>query len=344
MSNEPVIFKLHKPFVLESGVALPELAIAYHTYGTLNAKRDNVVWVCHALTANSDVADWWPHTVEEGAFLDPSKWYVVCANILGSHYGTTGPLHVNPDTGKPYYSDFPDFTIRDMVSAHKLLASQLGIDRIYALVGSSVGGFQALEWAVDQPERFEKLLLIATDAKASPWTIAIDETQRMAILSDKTYGEEREDAASAGLAAARAIGLLTYRGPEGYNITQQDARDVTIDVPHRACTYQQYQGEKLVRRYNAYSYVSILNAFDTHDVGRGRGGVDAALGHLNCPAIVVGITTDIIFTVPEMKRLAALIPGAEYKEIASSFGHDGFLVEHGQLNEILTPFIERSNG
>lgn len=344
MSNEPVIFKLHKPFVLESGETLPELTIAYHTYGTLNAKRDNVVWVCHALTANSGVADWWPHTVEEGAFLDPSKWYVVCANILGSHYGTTGPLHVNPATGKPYYSNFPAFTIRDVVSAHKLLASQLGIDRIYALVGSSVGGFQALEWAVDEPERFEKLILIATDAKASPWTIAIDETQRMAILSDQTYGEEREDAASAGLAAARAIGLLTYRGPEGYNITQQDAPDATIDTPHRACTYQQYQGEKLVRRYNAYSYVSILNAFDTHDVGRGRGGLETALGRLRCPAIVVGITTDIIFTVPEMKRLASLIPGAEYKEIASSFGHDGFLVEHGQLNEILTPFIERSNG
>ncbi len=223
MSSEPVIIRSHHPFRLESGYELPELTIAYHSYGKLNAARDNVVWVCHALTANSDVADWWPHTVEAGAFLDPDKWYVVCANILGSHYGTTGPLHINPETGKPFYGDFPRFTIGDMVAAHRVLADMLGIGHIHALVGSSVGGFQALEWAAQEPGRFGKLILIATDAKASPWTIAIDETQRMAIKSDATYGEPRPDAGLAGLAAARAIGLLTYRGPEGYNITQQDA-------------------------------------------------------------------------------------------------------------------------
>ena len=326
------------PFPLELGGELPELTIAYHTYGTLNSSHDNVVWVCHALTANSDVADWWPHTVEGGCFLDPNKWFVVCANILGSHYGTTGPLSVNPNTGKPYYTDFPRFTIRDMAHAHALLADSLGIGRIHALVGSSVGGFQATEWAVEEPSRFDKLILIATDAKASPWTIAIDETQRMAILADKTYGEHRPDAAMAGLAAARAIGLLTYRGPDGYNITQQNPSD-QLPQTHRACSYQQYQGEKLCRRYNAYSYVAILDAFDTHNVGRGRGGVDNALQRITASTIVIGLTTDIIFTPPEMRQLAARIPGAVYREISSPFGHDGFLVEHSQLNEILTPFM-----
>ena len=326
------------PFPLELGGELPELTIAYHTYGTLNSSHDNVVWVCHALTANSDVADWWPHTVEGGCFLDPNKWFVVCANILGSHYGTTGPLSVNPNTGKPYYNDFPRFTIRDMAHAHALLADSLGIGRIHALVGSSVGGFQATEWAVEEPSRFDKLILIATDAKASPWTIAIDETQRMAILADKTYGEHRPDAAMAGLAAARAIGLLTYRGADGYNITQQNPSD-QLPQTHRACSYQQYQGEKLCRRYNAYSYVAILDAFDTHNVGRGRGGVDNALQRITASTIVIGLTTDIIFTPPEMRQLAARIPGAVYREISSPFGHDGFLVEHSQLNEILTPFM-----
>lgn len=196
-----------------------------------------------------------------------------------------------------------------------------------------------MEWAALEPERFGRLVLIATDAKASPWTIAVDETQRMAIKADPTFGEERDDAGLAGLAAARAIGLLTYRGPEGYNLSQQDAADAPDDAPHRACTYQRYQGEKLIRRYNAYSYVAILDAFDTHDVGRGRGGVEKALAAVKCPALVVGITTDIIFTVPEMKRLADLLPNARYREIASPFGHDGFLVEYKQLNEILTPFI-----
>ena len=327
------------PFALELGGCLPQLDIAYHTYGRLNGRRDNVVWVCHALTANSDVADWWPHTVEQGCFLDPERWFVVCANILGSHYGTTGPLSENPATGEPYYGSFPAFTIRDMVKAHRMLADALGIDGIHALVGSSVGGFQAIEWAVQQPGRFRRLVLIATDAKASPWTIAIDETQRMAIEADPTYGEPRPDAGMAGLAAARAIGLLTYRGGSGYNITQQDATD-DYTVPHRACTYQRYQGSKLVGRFDAYSYMAILDTFDTHNVGRGRGTLRDALARITAPTLVVGLGTDIIFTPGEMQTLASMIPGAEYRQIESPFGHDGFLVEADRLNEILHPFIE----
>ena len=329
-------FKSDKAFELESGEKLENLEIAYHTFGTLNERRDNVVWVCHALTANSDVADWWPHTVEKGCFLDPDKWFVVCANIIGSCYGTTGPLSENPATGEPYYTDFPKITIRDMVNAHILLADALGLDRIHTLVGSSVGGFQAVEWAVMQPDRFKRLILIATAPKASPWSIALDETQRMAIHADTTYGERRNDAGMAGLATARAIGLLSYRGPWGYNRTQQDPETDRIPETHRACTYQQYQGEKLCRRYNAYSYMTILDAFDTHDAGRGRGGVEKALASIKAKTTVVGITTDIIFLPEEMRQLTAMIPGARYFEIESPFGHDGFLVEHEQLNRLLS--------
>lgn len=330
-----------RSFRLESGVELPRLEIAYNTYGTMNSDRSNVVWVCHALTANSDVADWWPHTIETGCFLDPAKWFVVCANILGSHYGTTGPLSVNPATGAPYYGDFPDFTIRDMVAVHRVLADALGIGRIHALVGSSVGGFQAVEWAVDEPERFDKLVLIATAPVATPWAIAIDETQRMAIEADPTYGERRPDAAMAGLAAARAIGLLTYRGGEGYNLTQRESEPGKLlpRAAHRPCSYQQYQGLKLCRRYNAYSYVKILDAFDTHDVGRSRGGLEKALSRISAQTMTVGITTDMIFPPAEMRRLAAAIPEAAYEELASDFGHDGFLVEHQRLNDILTKFL-----
>ena len=327
------------PFELGMGGCLDGIDVAYHTFGTLNADASNVVWVCHALTANSDVADWWPHTVQQGCFLDPDKWFVVCANILGSCYGTTGPTSVNPATGRPWYGDFPRLTMRDVVRAHIALADRLGIKRVHTLVGSSVGGFQALEWAVMQPWRFDNMVLIATAPKASPWTIAIDETQRMAIMSDRTYGEPRDDAGAAGLAAARALGLLTYRGSHGYNITQQDPEGYTPDRPHRACTYQQHQGDKLVKRFNAYSYVTILDTFDTHDIGRGRGGVEAALATITARTMVIGLSTDIIFTPDEMRWLAAAIPGAQYREIDSLFGHDGFLVEHGQLNDILNPFI-----
>lgn len=333
------IYRHNQPFELERGGILPELTIAFSTYGKLNAAHDNVIWVCHALTADSDVASWWPHTVEAGKFLDPAEHFIICANILGSHYGTTGPLHVNPATGRPYYRDFPPFTIRDMVHAHRLLADALGIGTIDTLIGSSVGGFQAVEWAVEEPQRIRKLILIATAAKASPWSIAIDETQRMAIEADASFGEPRDDAAMAGLAAARAIGLLSYRGSRGYNLTQQDREE--MPARHRASTYQQYQGEKLCRRYNAYSYYAILNAFDTHDAGRGRGGVAAALARIRARTLVVGITTDLIFTPGEMRELHAMIPGSRYHEIDSPFGHDGFLVEHEQLNDLLRPFMEQ---
>lgn len=325
------------PFTLESGEQLKKLRIAYSTYGTLSEAKDNVVWVCHALTANSDVRDWWPNIVEEDAILDPREYFVICANFLGSPYGTTAPLHENPDSGEPYYLDFPKYTIRDIVSAHKILADFLEIGHIDVILGCSVGGFQALEWAVDEPDRFNKLILVATDAKATPWSIAINETMRMAIEGDPTFGERREDAGMAGLATARALALLTYRGPHGYNLTQQNPDDRMTD--HRASSYQRYQGDKLCKRYNAYSYYAILNAFDTHDIGRGRGGTDVALKQIKAKSYVIGITTDILFPPNEMQDLCSRIDGAEYSQIESLFGHDGFLVEHEMFNRLLQPIM-----
>ena len=171
------------PFRLECGAAIP-LRIAYHTYGTFTG--DNALWVCHALTANSEVADWWPHTVEAGKFLDPARWFTVCANIVGSCYGTTGPASPDPATGKPYYGAFPPVTVRDMARANLLLADHLGIAHARAVIGSSIGGFQALEMALERPGFARKLILIATAARAQPWTIAADEAQRMALeIGDK---------------------------------------------------------------------------------------------------------------------------------------------------------------
>lgn len=333
-------FNYLEKFPLERGGDLPGITIAYHTFGKLNQNRDNCIWVCHALTANSDVDDWWPNTVVENGFLDHDKYFIVCANIIGSCYGSTGPLSNNPVTGEPYYDSFPKLTIRDMVKAHILLADHLKIGSIFSLIGSSVGGFQALEWAVMQPDRFQSMVLIATAPYASPWTIAIDETQRMAIFADKSYGEKSKDAAKDGLAAARAIGLLTYRGGKGYNLTQQDNNDQqSVPDYHRACSYQRHQGDKLVNRFDAYSYVTILDAFDTHNIGRGRNGIQEALKALKMPVLVIGITTDIIFSPEEMKELAGMIPDSLYKEIQSEFGHDGFLVEHKILNEIINGFF-----
>ncbi|MCL2562244.1 MAG: homoserine O-acetyltransferase [Rikenellaceae bacterium] len=337
----PLKYYIHDgPFELECGGVLPELTIAYHTYGHFTG--DNAVWVCHALTANSDVADWWPHTVEAGRFLDPAHRFVVCANIIGSHYGTTGPLHINPATGDAWYGGFPFVTIRDMARAHLLLARHLGVERVQAAIGSSIGGFQALEMALLAPEFVGRLVLIATSAKTSPWCIAFNESQRMAIEADATWDERAPDAGRAGMMTARSIGLLSYRGSSGYNATQaeRDGEEGRME-DFRAASYQRYQGEKLARRYNAYSYHLITRAFDSHNVGRGRGDVERVLATVSCPTLVVGITTDIIFPVEEQRFLCDRIHGARLEILESEFGHDGFLVEHDKLNTIIKPFIEK---
>lgn len=329
------------PFELESGASLPGLTIAYDTYGTLNANADNVVWVCHALTANSDVADWWPHTVERGRFLDPEKYFIVCANFLGSHYGTTGPLHINPQTGSPWYNDFPPFTIRDIVQAHRLLAHHLGISQVELLVGSSIGGFQCIEWCVIDPTFARHTALIATAECVSPWVSAFNESQRMAIKADKTFGMPSPTAGAEGLAVARSIAMLSYRGEAAYNLTQTDSFFAGELFRRRVHSYQQHQGEKLKNRFNAYSYFRITQAMESHHVGRGRGGIEKALATILAKCLVVAISSDILFPPESHSVMVENIPNVEYKVIDSSFGHDGFLVESDKLDRIIQSFLNK---
>ena len=330
----------NSPVELESGEILPEVVIAYDTFGTLSEAKDNVIWVCHALTANSDVKDWWPNTVEEGRFLDPNKYFIVCANFLGSHYGTTSPLSINPTTGEKWYYDFPRITVRDMVTCHRLLAKHLGIDRVKLLIGSSIGGFQCMEWAVTEPDFMENLALIATTTNTEPWAAAFNESQRMAIRADGTWGQLRDDAGLDGMAVARSIALISYRGAPAYNATQQD-RDNPTDAAfeRRAHTYQQHQGEKLRRRFNAFSYYRMTETVDSHNIGRGRGSVADALRQIKARTLVVAISSDILFPVKAHIPMRQYIPDVEYHLIESSFGHDGFLVEHEKLNNIITNFM-----
>lgn len=325
---------------LESGAVLPEVDITYDTFGTLNAAKDNVIWVCHALTANSDVADWWPHTVEEGRFLDPTRYFIVCANFLGSHYGTTSPLSVNPTTGEKYYYDFPQITVRDMVKCHQLLAKHLGIERVKLLIGSSIGGFQCMEWAISEPKFMEAVALIATTTCTEPWAAAFNESQRMAIRTDKTWGELRDDAGIDGMAVARSIALISYRGGAAYNATQQDENPTEASFTRRAHSYQQYQGEKLRRRFNAMSYYRLSEAVDSHNIARGRGSIAEALSKIEARALVVAISSDILFPPEAHVPMREHIRDVEYHLIESEFGHDGFLVEHEKLNTIIQNFIK----
>lgn len=334
------IYRYEKEFELESGEVLPSLEIAYDTYGRMNADKSNVIWVCHALTANSDVADWWPHTVESGCFLDPDKYFTVCANFLGSHYGTTGPLSIHPATGEPWYGDFPKITVRDMVHAHQLLAEHLGIERVKLLIGSSIGGFQSLEWSVMQPDFAEHAAFIATTPCTKPWAAAFNESQRMAIENDATFGERSAEAGLNGMAVARSIALMSYRGGIAYDKTQEDENPDEAGFVRRVHSYQRYQGEKLRRRFNAYSYYRLSQAVDSHNLARGRGDMEEILKGIRSKTLVVAITSDILFPPADHEILVRNIPDVEYHLIDSDFGHDGFLVEHKQLNDIILNFLK----
>lgn len=337
-------FRSDKQFRLESGETLPGVTIAYDTYGELNEDLSNVVWVMHALTANSDVADWWPHTVEAGKFLDPAKHFVVCANVLGSCYGTTGPTSPLRQGEEPLYADFPLVTVRDIVEGHRLLAEHLGIRQIDTIIGSSLGGFQALEWLVGYPDIARRAVLCATDYECRPWLAAINKAMYMAIEADKDYGRPAADAARKGLEAARAIALLSYRSHSAYDMTQRDSEDSRKNpFERRAHSYQAYQGKKLADRFDVYSYVRMCRSSDSHDIGRGRGGVAEALKRVKAKCLVVAVSSDILFPPQYHRELDSMLPDSELHMIDSEFAHDGFLIEHEQLDSLIQGWWKRTS-
>ncbi len=336
---EKRFFKYRHEFVLENGQILPEIEICYHISKEFSAEspgNKKVVWITHALTANSNPCEWWDTMVGEGKYLDPRKYTIICANILGSCYGSTSPLSENPATGKPYLLDFPKTTVRDIAHCHELLREELGIKNIDLLVGGSVGGFQALEWSLINREAVKNMILLACGARTTPWLSAFNESMRMALYSDPSF--EAGQGGAKGLAAARSIALISYRSYTGYNTTQYE-EDIDTVWTSRAASYQQYQGKKLVDRFNAYSYLSMVNLTDTHNVGCHRGGVEKALGSIKAKTVCVGIDSDGLFPCCEQKYMAQHIPSAEYREISSLFGHDGFLIEWKQIIEIFKEII-----
>ncbi len=327
-------------FTLESGKHLPGLEIAYHTFGHLNSKKNNIVWVCHALTANSDVLDWWPGLFGEKALFNPQEHFIVCANILGSAYGTTNPLSINPKTEEAYFLAFPEFTIRDVVKAHQLLAKHLEIEQIDTLIGGSLGGQQALEWAIAEPEKMNRLIVLASNAKHSPWGIAFNESQRLAIAADPTFYKSVPNGGNIGLKAARSLALLSYRSYQTYAVTQADD-DLQKRDSFNASSYQNYQGQKLVNRFNAYSYWYLTKAMDNHNVARNRLSLESALGRIKAKTLIIAIASDILFPPDEQRFLYRHIPGAAFAEVESLFGHDGFLIETEALSKIIHSFLKQ---
>ena len=331
--------RLPRPLGLESGADLPGVQVAYRTWGRLDRDRSNAVLVCHALTGSADVDQWWPDLLGPGRALDPARDFIVCSNVLGSCYGTTGPRSPRPGGGGAWGPDFPAITIRDIVRAQAALLDALGVGRLRLVVGGSLGGMQALEWGVLYPGRMDAIAPIATSARHSAWCIGLSEAQRQAIAADPQWcgGRYPEDAPPrAGLAAARMVAMCAYRSPASFGL--RFGRHREDDGRFAVESYLQHQGRKLVDRFDANAYVTLTRAMDSHDVGRGRDGWRTALAGVRARALVVSIESDVLYVPAEQRDLAAAIPGARLATIASPHGHDGFLIEGAAVNDLLLEF------
>src|SRR5438132_6454471 len=287
MLKQDHIFHFDGELPLEAGGKLAGFQLKYTTAGQLNRDRSNVVWVFHALTGSSDFTDWWKDFFTDDGPFNTKEYFIICANAIGGCYGSTGPLSINPATGTNYYHEFPLITNRDVVASFDLLRQHLGIQKIQTVIGGSLGGQQAMEWAIRQPSVCENLILIATNAQHSPWGIAFNEAQRMAIEADPTWKENDARAGIEGMKAARAIGMISYRAYDGFGQTQSEKTNDKLD-DFRASSYQRYQGQKLANRFNAFTYQIFSKAMDSHNVGRGRPGVEAALKSIEAKTFVVG--------------------------------------------------------
>ncbi len=334
------IFYYKEKFILEGNRNIYSFHLHYTTYGSLNKKKDNIVWVFHALTGNSLPHDWWSGLIGENKIFDPKKYFIICVNNPGSCYGSISPLTKNVTTGKPYYHSFPFFTIKDIVNAFELLRLYLKINKIYIGIGGSMGGQQLLQWATYKPSLFKHIIPIATNAVHSAWGIAFNASQRMAIEADATWKNKNINAGKKGLAVARSIAMLSYRHWDIYNQKQTENKFSKIEY-FKSDAYQQYQGEKLATRFNAFSYYFLTKTMDSHRLGNNETAIKKALHKIKSKTLVISITTDLLFTPNEQKFIVENIPNAILKNIKSKYGHDAFLIEYHQLEKIITPFLKK---
>ena len=379
-TQKTTLYTKDKPLRLESGKKLTHVEAAYQTYGTLNADGTNAILVCHALTGNAHAAGallsddisyndnhtgdvknnnippktmygWWDGIIGAGKAIDTSKYYVICANFLGSCYGTTGPTSMNPDTNERYGLDFPQITVRDMVKVQYTLLRQLGVNQLVTVTGGSLGGMQALEWALLYPDFVQSIIPIAASARHSAWAIGLNEAARNAIKADPEWqGGKYNTQPHKGLALARMIAMISYRSPvsfeQKFNRKKMIRNNGDIqsifgekETLFEVESYLRYQGEKLANRFDANTYLCISEAMDSHDVTRDRGTLQDVLGSITFPVLSVGINSDVLYPLNEQLEIASTSPNARYGEIDSIHGHDAFLIEFDQLQKLIPSFI-----
>ncbi len=363
------IFSKSIPLQLECGKTLESVTVAFQSFGKLNSAKDNVVLVNHALTGNAHVAGiigkeeiknsksvkqlykynkmffekegWWSKLIGPRKALDTNKYYVICPNVLGSCYGTTGPTSINPNSNQLYRMNFPEVTVRDMVKVQKELFNFLGISKIKFAVGGSLGGMQVLEWAIMFPNMLDKIMPIAASAGHSAWAIGLNEASRNAIVNDPEWNQGNyKNQPEKGISLARKIAMISYRSYQSFNKKFERRISLSHERPiFEVESYLNYQGTKLTNRFDANTYLYLSKIMDLHDVGKDRGGINEALSNIKAKTKCVGINSDILYPVEEQKEITSQIPNAEYVEIDSIHGHDAFLIEFEQLDKIIKEFI-----
>jgi homoserine O-acetyltransferase len=357
------------PFALDGGSSLHDITVAYETWGRLDGAASNAVLLCHAWTGDSHAAGpaerghptpgWWEGVVGPGLAIDTDRYFVVCANVLGGCQGSTGPASPHPDDGRPYGSRFPVITVRDMVRVQARLADHLGVDVWMSVIGGSMGGMQVLEWGITYPHRARSLAPIATCAQATAQQIAWGAIGRRAIRLDPRWrGGDYYDAAPGdgpweGLSIARMVAQVTFRSDNVF--TDRFGRELADGAGQHdgfglwqrfeVERYLDYHGEKLARRFDANSYLAIGKAMDLHDVGRGRGGLHAAMARIRVPTLTMGISSDMLYPTYQQLQIRDLLVDAgtpcDYVEIDSPHGHDAFLINLEQVAPPIGRFLER---
>jgi homoserine O-acetyltransferase len=334
------------PFPLECGETLAPVRITYETYGRLDADHGNAVLICHALTGSAHAASsdehgtrgWWDDLIGPGRAIDTDRWFVICSNVLGGCYGSTGPASIDLRRGTRYGERFPTITVRDIVRAQRLLLLRIGIERLHAVIGGSMGGMQALEWGLLFPDHVGRLVPIATSARHSAWCVGFNAVAREALR----LGRAADDV-DGGLRLARKVAMLTYRSDLelAERFGRETAREGTVEAGDGFAieSWLEHHGRTLVSRFDADSYRVLTRAMDLHDITAGRGDLAATLGALRQPMLSIGITSDVLYPVREQREIARLAPRGLYREIDSPHGHDAFLIETAQLGRHLAWFL-----
>jgi homoserine O-acetyltransferase len=369
INRENSVGIVHKQFAhfdvalpLRSGATLPSFTLAYETYGKLNADRSNAILICHALSGDSHVAGyytddpdesagWWDDAVGPNKMFDTNQFFVICANVIGGCQGSTGPASLAPD-GKPYGLRFPVITVADMVAAQRHLIDQLGIQRLFAVAGGSMGGMQALQWAADYPSRVESVLFLASTPRSSAQNIAFNEIGRQAIYSDPHWNNGdyyNSTPPTAGLSVARMVGHITYMSEFSLeskfsrHLQDREQLGYSFDTEFAVESYLKHQGQKFVQRFDANSYLYITKALDYFDIGEGFASLVDALKHVSARFLVISFSSDWLYTANQAQELVDALSGrsVEYHHVEAFLGHDSFLVEVDTMTKLVGGYLTR---